>query len=140
VVFRDLKVAAGVIVEREGNVLLVRRRMRPHQGRWTFPGGFVEFDEDPADTAARECYEETGLEVEIIDLFDVIAGREHEYGADIIIVYRARLLGGEARAADDVDGVAFFAPGKNGGGLPPLAFRATQIVLEKWFSSKRKRC
>ncbi|MCP4536054.1 MAG: NUDIX domain-containing protein [Chloroflexi bacterium] len=136
VVFRDLKVAAGVIVERDGSVLLVRRRMRPHQGKWTFPGGFVESGEHPADTAARECREETGLEVEITDLFYVTGRREHEYGADIVIVYRARLLGGEPKAADDVDRVAFFTPGQDGDGLPPLAFRATQIVLEKWSNSR----
>jgi ADP-ribose pyrophosphatase YjhB (NUDIX family) len=110
--------------------------MRPYQGKWTFPGGFVEFDEHPADTAARECREETGLEVEITGLLDVTAGREHEYGADIIIIYRARLVGGEPRAADDVDGVAFFALGKDGDGLPPLAFRATQVALEKWCNEK----
>ena len=121
VVFRDHKIAAGVIVEREGNILLVRRRMRPHQGTWTFPAGFVEFDEDPADAAVRECREETGLEVEITGLLDVIAGREHKYGADIVIVYHARLVGGEPRAADDVD--------------PPLAFRATRLALDKWRNS-----
>lgn len=138
VVFRDLKVAAGVIVEREGQILLVRRRMRPHQGTWTFPAGFVEFDEAPADAAVRECREETGLEVEITGLLDVIAGREHEYGADIVIVYHARLVGGEPRAGDDVDRVAFFAPDQDGDGFPPLAFRATRVALDKWVDSQRE--
>ena len=128
IVFLDHKVAAGVLVECEGKVLLVRRRMRPREGTWSFPAGFVEFDEDPAEAAVRECREETGLEVELTGLLDVIAGREHEHGASIVIVYRARLVGGEPRAADDVDRVAFFAPDE----LPPLAFRATQVTLDKW--------
>ena len=132
IVFRDHKVAAGVLVEREGKVLLVRRRMRPRQGTWTFPAGFVEFDEDPADAAVRECREETGLEVEISGLLDIIAGQEHAHGADIVIVYRARLVGGEPEAADDVDQVAFFTLGD----LPPLAFRATRIALDKWHDSQ----
>jgi 8-oxo-dGTP diphosphatase len=130
IVFRDLKVAAGVIVERGGEVLLARRRMQPGQGKWTFPAGFVDFDEDPASAAVRECLEETGLEVEITGLLDVIAGREHEHGADIIIVYCARLVGGELQADDDVDEVAFFAPDEDA--LPPLAFHATQVALDKW--------
>ena len=130
VIFRDHKVAAGVIVEHEGDVLLVRRSMTPRRGMWTFPAGFVEFDEDPADAAVRECREETGLEIEITDLLDVIAGREHERGADIVIVYHARLVGGELRAADDVDGAAFYTLEEDE--LPPLAFRATQIALDKW--------
>ena len=134
IVFRDHKVAAGVLVEdeREGKVLLVRRRVSPRQGLWTFPAGFVEFDEDPAEAAVRECREETGLEVELTGLLDVIAGREHERGADIVIVYCARLVGGEPQAADDVDKAAFFAPDQ----LPPLAFRATQIALDKWRDSQ----
>lgn len=134
VIFRDHKVAAGVLVEHESKVLLVRRRMEPRRGTWTFPAGFVDFDEDPAQAAARECREETGLEVEITGLLDVIPGREHERGADIVIVYCARLLGGEPRAGDDVDRVAFFAPDEDE--LPPLAFRATQITLDKWRDSQ----
>jgi ADP-ribose pyrophosphatase YjhB (NUDIX family) len=132
IIFRDHKVAAGVLVEREGRVLLVRRRLNPRRGTWTFPAGFVEFDEGPAEAAARECREETGLEVEITGLLDVVAGQEHERGADIVIIYRARLVGGEEEAADDADRVAFFAPDE----LPPLAFRATQIALDKWRASQ----
>ena len=128
IVFREHKVAAGVLVEHEGRVLLVRRRMSPRQGLWTFPAGFVEFDEEPAVAAVRECREETGLQVEVTQLLDVIAGREHERGADIVVVYCARWVGGELQAADDVDQVAFFLPGE----LPPLAFQATQIALAKW--------
>ncbi len=134
VIFREHKVAAGVLVEQEGKVLLVRRRLEPGRGRWTFPTGFVDFDESPAQAAVRECREETGLEVEITGLLDVIAGREHERGADIIIVYRARLAGGELSAADDADRAAFFAP--DTGNLPPLAFRATQTALDKWRASR----
>jgi ADP-ribose pyrophosphatase YjhB (NUDIX family) len=132
VIFREHKVAAGVLVNDKGRVLLVRRRMNPGRGLWTFPAGFVDFDEAPADAAVRECLEETGLQVEITGLLDVIAGREHERGADLLIVYRARLVGGTIQADDDVDQAAFFAPRE----LPPLAFRATRVALAKWLNSK----
>ncbi|MFO7740982.1 MAG: NUDIX domain-containing protein [Anaerolineae bacterium] len=135
VVFREHKVAAGVIVERDGEVLLVRRRMNPRQGLWTFPGGFVDFGESPTEAAVRECWEETGLTVEITGLLDVIAGQEHESGADIVIVYLSRRVGGELRAADDVDRVAFFSPRE----FPPLAFRATQEALDRWRAARHGR-
>jgi ADP-ribose pyrophosphatase YjhB (NUDIX family) len=136
IVFREHKVAAGVIVQRDGEVLLVRRRLNPRRGLWSLPVGFVDFDEAPADAAVRECQEETGLEVEIVDLLDVIAGERHG-DADITIVYRARWVGGEPvedhlRAADDVDRVAFFAPED----LPPLAFRATREAIDKWRAAR----
>jgi ADP-ribose pyrophosphatase YjhB (NUDIX family) len=128
IVFRDHKVAAGVLVEHEGRVLLVRRRGNPRRGTWTLPAGFVEFGEDPAATAVRECQEETGLVVEITGLLDVIAGREHDRGADIVIVYLARLAAGDLKAGDDVDSAEFFSPDE----LPALAFRATELALERW--------
>ncbi len=134
IVFRDHKVAAGVLVEREGKVLLVRRAQGPRQGFWSFSAGFVEFDEDPAEAAVRECREETGLEVEITGLLGVI-GPEPAGTASIVIVYRACVKGGKLRAADDVDRVAFFSLDA----LPPLAFRATRIALDEWRDSQLRR-
>lgn len=128
VVFRDHKVAAGVIAEDRGKVLLVRRSMEPYQGLWTFPAGFVEFGEAPAAAAVRECLEETGLETEVVELLDVIPGLEHESGADIVIVYRARITGGTPRAADDAAEVAFFGPDE----IPELAFQATRLAIARW--------
>lgn len=130
VIFRDHKVAAGVLIERDGKVLLVRRCMGSRQGTWSFPAGFVEFDEEPADAAVRECREETGLAVEIAGLHAVV-GPEPAGAASIVIVYRARVVGGKLQAGDDVDRVGFFGPDE----LPPLAFRATQVALDKWLSA-----
>ncbi len=81
--------------------------------------------EDPAEAAARECLEETGLSVHITRVLDVIAGKEHERGADFIIVYHAEVISGDLTPADDADAAEWFARDK----LPPLAFNATQKVL-----------
>ncbi len=123
--FVDPKVAAAILVERDGRVLLVRRVNEPFRGLWTLPAGFVNGGEDPAEAAARECLEETGLQVRVTRVLDVIAGREHERGADFVIVYLAEVFGGELAAADDADAAEWFERGN----LPPLAFKATQKVL-----------
>lgn len=128
--FRDKKVAASVLIVQGGKVLLVRRAMMPRKGLWTNPAGFVEYDEDPRDAAVREVLEETGYQVEVIELLDAIHGREHERGADLVIAYRARIVGGAPRPADDVDDLRFFGPDE----LPRLAFRATRQVVDFWLS------
>jgi ADP-ribose pyrophosphatase YjhB (NUDIX family) len=124
--FVDPKVAAAVLVEREGRVLLVRRSGEPFRGLWTLPAGFVNRGEDPAEAAARECLEETGLVVRVTRVYDIVPGREHPRGADFIIVYLAEVVGGELAPADDADAADWFTRGN----LPPLAFRATQKVLQ----------
>jgi ADP-ribose pyrophosphatase len=116
-----------VLIEREGRVLLVRRVNEPFRGLWTLPAGFVDAREDPAEAAARECFEETGLSVRVTRVLDVVAGREHERGADFVIVYQAEIVSGDLRAADDADAADWFRRDD----LPPLAFKATQKVLAK---------
>jgi ADP-ribose pyrophosphatase YjhB (NUDIX family) len=123
--FEDPKVAAAALVEKEGQVLLARRVNEPFQGLWSLPAGFVNAHENPARAAERECQEETGLQVRVTGLADVISGREHRRGADIILIYHAEITGGILSAGDDADQAEFF--GLNA--LPPLAFRATRIVL-----------
>jgi len=123
--FTNPKVAAAVLVEQNGRVLLVRRVNEPFRGLWTLPAGFIDEGEDPARAAERECAEETNLTVHTTKVLDVIAGREHPRGADFIIVYQAKVEGGELRAGDDADLAEWFDQQD----LPPLAFRATRIIL-----------
>lgn len=123
--FADPKVAAAVLIEQDGRVLLVRRVNEPYRGLWTLPAGFVDAEEDPARAAERECYEETRLTVRVTRVIEVVAGREHPRGADFVIVYAAQVESGDPVAGDDADEVGWFARSE----LPPLAFKATQKIL-----------
>ena len=123
--FADPKVAAVGLIDQGSRVLLVRRINEPQKGLWSLPAGFVDAGEDPARAAERECLEETGLIVHAVKLVDVIAGREHERGADIVIVYQMEILGGTLQAGDDADAAAFF----DRSGLPPMAFPSTHKVV-----------
>ena len=128
--FVDPKVAAAVLIVKDDRVLLVRRVNEPHRGLWTLPAGFINGGEDPAEAAARECLEETGLRVRVTRVFDIVSGREHPRGADFVIVYLAEVLGGDMKPDDDADAVEWFD--KNN--LPQLAFRATQKVLQSFYA------
>ena len=126
--FFDPKVAAVVLIEQDGKALLVRRVMNPERGKWTVPGGYVDSGEDTRQAAARECLEETGLQVEITGLLDALFSREHPRSASIILAYRGRIVGGDLRAGDDADGIGFFGPDE----MPELAFETTRHIFDRW--------
>jgi 8-oxo-dGTP pyrophosphatase MutT (NUDIX family) len=67
------RIAAYGLAVRSGAVLLskILRSVRGGVGQWMLPGGGVEHGEHPAQTVAREFYEETGLTVTVGDLLYV---------------------------------------------------------------------
>lgn len=72
------EICVGAVAVRDGCVLLVRRGHGPALGRWSVPGGRVEWGETLADAVVREVAEETGLEVDCGEL----AGWVERIGAD----------------------------------------------------------
>lgn len=62
------QVGVGAVALNDGRILLVRRGTAPAQGRWSLPGGRVEFGEDIHGAVLREFTEETGLEA-VVDRF-----------------------------------------------------------------------
>jgi ADP-ribose pyrophosphatase YjhB (NUDIX family) len=126
--FADPKVAVGLVITRAGQLLLVRRGNDPEKGKWSVPAGFVDAGEDPARAAEREALEETGLQVRITGLLDVHGRQGDTEGADILIVYRAEVVGGTLRPGDDAAEAGYFSPEA----LPELAFASTRRVVERW--------
>ncbi len=73
---KKVGVGFGVMVLREGKVLLGRRHVDPAkadselhgEGTWTMPGGKLHFGESFEEGAKREVMEETGVEIDTKDL------------------------------------------------------------------------
>lgn len=93
--------AGAVVLDEQRRLLLVRRGREPALGTWSLPGGRIEPGEAPAETAAREVTEETGLVVEIGELLQTVdlAGgyRVHDFTAVVV--------GGSLIAGDDASEV-----------------------------------
>src|SRR5262249_60582069 len=89
-----------VVVENDDrHVVVGRRAIEPGYGLWCLPGGYVNDDEHPADSAVRECREEIAAEVEITGLLGVYHIRKRGAPSMVGIGYRARLRPGEVPTA-----------------------------------------
>jgi len=137
-VYANSRPTAGVLIEREGKILLVRRGSEPSRGRWDIPGGFLDEGEVPEDGARREIREELGLELGALELFAVDINR---VGDDIAldILFRATSAAGEARPDSDAAACAWFAIDD----LPrDLAFPTTERALARLalVRSAERRC
>jgi 8-oxo-dGTP diphosphatase len=80
-------VGVGCVVVHDGRVLLVRNRT----GRWSTPGGHLDFGESPAAAAARETLEETGIlvrDVEFVAVTNDVMGDAH--GHYVTLWFRGR--------------------------------------------------
>lgn len=75
---RQLVVAIALVRNSEGKILLQKRvdpKIIGADGKWEFPGGRVDYDENPLETARRECYEEVGCEVTIKRLLPLVRSK-----------------------------------------------------------------
>lgn len=65
--------AGIVILDKEGRVLLQRRS---DNKKWGLPGGSLELKESFEEAAIREAYEEVGLKIKSLQLFNVYSGEK----------------------------------------------------------------
>lgn len=103
--------AAYVVCRDEADRLLLTRFVssgHPDTGKWTMPGGEMEWGESPTATALRELEEETGLSATIGPVLGVFSrwftARESalgEAGHVIGIVFRGRDITGRIRVDFD---------------------------------------
>ena len=103
--FKNPASTATLIVEREGKILLVKRKHEPYRGMLALPGGFLNHKQETLERAAqRELYEETRLKVKQKDLYLLCVNSSPDRdprGHVIDHVYVVPVVQGEARANDD---------------------------------------
>lgn len=92
-----LNFAGGIVFDKEGRILLQKRR---EQQAWGFPGGALELGESIVEAAKREILEETGFHVRIERLSGVYSKYEEMYpngdvAQPIVHFFVCRINGGQ---------------------------------------------
>jgi 8-oxo-dGTP diphosphatase len=112
-------VGVGAVIVHEGRVVLVKRRYEPLAGKWSIPGGAVEIGETLEACVAREMLEETGFEVEVGPVIEVLDRITHDDASRVIyhfvlVDYLCWPIGGELRAGTDVAEAVLVDPSELG--------------------------
>ncbi len=77
----------AIVTNADKEILVLDHFIRPGAS-WGLPGGFLESDEDPTEAIKRELKEETGLDLENIELIRIRTVRKH-----IEVLFRAEAYG-----------------------------------------------
>ena len=119
-------VGVAVIVMSQDCIVLGRRARGAYRGAWCIPCGYVEYNEDVRQAAQREFQEETGLLVQVGEVYAVHSNFHNPAMHSVGIWFRGTVLEGTLRPADDLDEVAYVSLHH----LPDnLAFPTDQRVL-----------
>lgn len=112
------------------HILLIERKNDPYKGKWAFPGGFVEDNEDLEEAAKRELKEETGISAPALTQYKAVGtpGRDPR-GRTVTVIFFGAINADEmdnVNGADDAVKAQWF-PLEN---LPTLAFDHSEILKD----------
>ncbi|MBO1511215.1 NUDIX hydrolase [Metabacillus bambusae] len=132
-------VAAGALVLDEHNRLLLHKRSDNEY--WGVPGGFMELGESAEETARRELYEETGIILGEMELFNVYSGNGrkqilengHKF-YDVIILFKCKDFKGDITLNNESLDVKFFSLDS----LPDRLFPSQKDLFEDLLSKIHK--
>ncbi|MBI4054241.1 MAG: NUDIX domain-containing protein [Candidatus Doudnabacteria bacterium] len=128
-----IKVGAGVLIIKDGKVLMTKRRGALGHGEFGTVGGHVEYGEHPIDTVKREAREELGIEIGNIKFLDCAS--VIKYGKHYIdLSFTADIISGEPKVLEPerIEGVGFYPLDD----LPEPIFEYAKLTLEAYKSRK----
>lgn len=124
--YRNPAPTVSVLIVDEGRVVLGKRAGHPGKGTWSLPSGYIEYEDNFLTTAIREAKEETGLDVAVVSIINLVSSfvtpRFHFLGIYVV----ARRVGGDLEAGDDLEAVEWFPVS---GPFPEMGFEEDVSII-----------
>jgi len=89
-------VTAGIIRHEQLVLITQRKPEAQHGSKWEFPGGKLEPGESPMACLAREIQEELAIQIQVDDIFEVVAHQYDNFEV-ILLCYLCTYLGGKIK-------------------------------------------
>lgn len=103
-------IAAVLVLDCEGRILLREETMNSGGKKWVVPGGHVEFGERIADAALREISEESSLQIALGNLILIHEAVYPEFGYHAIIFFYSGKVASGTLASESGAPMGFFSP------------------------------
>ena len=111
----------------ENNVLVGRRKGK--KDSWCLPCGYIETSENFLIAAHREVEEETGLEIIIDSIINVVSNMITPNLETLVVVLLASVAKGVLNPGDDITELIWI----DSADIPSLAFKADEYIIKKYF-------
>jgi ADP-ribose pyrophosphatase YjhB (NUDIX family) len=96
---QKISLSVDAVVEKNGKILLIRRKKGPFANSFSLPGGKVEPREKVEDALKREIFEETNLKIKPVEILGVYSDPKRDPKKHkVSITFVARLTGSKAKA------------------------------------------
>jgi 8-oxo-dGTP diphosphatase len=134
VLYRNPSPGVVALITSHDMILLGKRAQNVFEGgKWSLPGGFVEFEEDFISAAHREIREETGLSVKIVSILSVVSNFFSPELHTLVVVLLAEKHLGALQPGDDMVELAWFPLS---GPFPPMAFDADEHIISRYHRTR----
>ncbi|MBM9616423.1 NUDIX domain-containing protein [Desulfobulbus rhabdoformis] len=117
----------------KGKILIGKRAASgSYGGLWCLPGGYIEYEESFIQTAHREVHEETGLEIQVEGVINVVSNLLDESHHTLVIVLLGRVVGGQEAASDDLEQLRWVTQEEHE--QTRYAFEGDKKIIDVFFS------
>jgi ADP-ribose pyrophosphatase YjhB (NUDIX family) len=114
----------GAVIQ-DGKILLIQEKA---DGKWALPGGWADIGDTPAQTVAREVWEESGFKVSVDKVIAIYDGNHIaplEFYQSFKLIFRCSISDGQPQTSYETLAVGFFDLND----LPPLSLLRTNLAM-----------